>query len=506
MILAAAVLGCGPAAGETDAATGGETTDVSTTTQQPAETSTGPETDPDVGVLEPDVAAPEIECCGCLCLDDVWSCSAQTCLLADGTAAELGEEAGFFELEAVAGSIGSPPVPFTVAPHRFWYSFAPAAAEPERAPLLVFFNGGPGAATTSGLAAMNVGPRAVALQDGAAVIVDNPFSWTSFANVLFVDPRFSGFSYGSGAPARGETYPAELDAADLLRVTLRFVERHPQLADSEVTFIGESYGGLRALLIAHLVDRADSLSTGAAPTSYRDDALAQELAQFDLQRFGHYVSVQGSLVGLLQRELSHPNCPGDAYSCQEPEGALDDRFDAGARAAVDPTKASTWFGVEIETIEWMAAEHRSGASIIPETVAPDDAAMSEAFGSLGQGEVYFRRFSSVPVDLQEWFVGPESCQRLLEVLPSTRWFATDAAHDSVVYMPQLPATLGSDYPDVVDEVTVDGSGASRQITIEYLDGSESSIRFVHYPDSGHAVPAYEPQALRDHVAGWLESR
>src|SRR6185295_17616128 len=77
-----------------------------------------------------------------------------------------------------------------------WYAFQPADAAPDERPLAILWNGGPGAATGIlfgyGTARASLDP---AVNGGAAVGLD-PSSWTRFANLLYVDARGTGFSYG----------------------------------------------------------------------------------------------------------------------------------------------------------------------------------------------------------------------------------------------------------------------------------------------------------------------
>ncbi|WP_437809077.1 S10 family serine carboxypeptidase-like protein [Sorangium sp. So ce1078] len=82
-----------------------------------------------------------------------------------------------------------------------FYSFLPAEERPDRAPLLVFFNGGPGAATTSALLPYGTGPHTLdpAAHAGGAP-VENDASCTRFANLLYVDARSTGFSYDLATP------------------------------------------------------------------------------------------------------------------------------------------------------------------------------------------------------------------------------------------------------------------------------------------------------------------
>lgn len=455
---------------------------------------------PDLPEPRPDVPPePPPTCCGCLCADLAWSCSDDTCITEAGHALDLQPEAGFLEIEAVEASVLG--VDYTASAHRFWYAFAPADEAPEDKPLLVFFNGGPGAATSSGLFSMNIAPMSVDTEAARPNVVGNPDSWTAFANLLFVDARATGFSYGFGAPS-DEEFSADQDAADFLRVVMRFVDRHPPLADARVAIVGESYGGQRATIMAHLVQGQDALGDGLAPTDFRDSALATELAQHAALQLVDYVSIQGLIISFDQQWAgpARPPCAlGDPYACHMPAGDLEERFATSAQVLVEPASLSAALGVDAQSIAWMHAEHRGGATVI-EGHAPNDAAMREAFGDLPPGQRYFTRFAFVPGQYEPWRMRDTSGRAFLELLPEARWLATNAAHDQVVYAPAFPVTLGTDYPELVEHVELQPEA----FVVHTTDGEAHRVEFPDYRDSGHAVSAYEPAKLAADVRAFLD--
>jgi carboxypeptidase C (cathepsin A) len=109
------------------------------------------------------------------------------------------EPAPSVEVPAEAGYIEVPPQVSGAADRaRMFYAFRPADAHPERAPLLVFFDGGPGTATSGLLLPFGTGPKTLRVDDLGAGPVDNPASFTRFANLLYLDERDTGFSYELG--------------------------------------------------------------------------------------------------------------------------------------------------------------------------------------------------------------------------------------------------------------------------------------------------------------------
>jgi hypothetical protein len=116
---------------EPSGSTAAETTTSSSTAGDAVTTTSGAPT-------TTDVAPPEPRCCGCLCVDPLWSCSVETCLHPEGTAAALAPEAGFLAVPAheFSYATGSEMAVVHAAEARHWYVFQPADEAPETRPLL----------------------------------------------------------------------------------------------------------------------------------------------------------------------------------------------------------------------------------------------------------------------------------------------------------------------------------------------------------------------------------
>lgn len=126
-----------------------------------------------------------------------------------------------------------------------------------RRPVMVFFNGGPGA-SSSPLHFGAFGPRKRAVGGPAAgastEMLDNPASPIDVADLLFVDPVGTGFSRElreGGGRAYWNTRGDPGSVLELIRNWLRDNGR----GESPLIVTGQSYGGLRAALMAR--DMAD---------------------------------------------------------------------------------------------------------------------------------------------------------------------------------------------------------------------------------------------------------
>lgn len=175
---------------------------------------------------------------------------------------------------------------------RIWYSFHPADRKSAEKPLFVFFNGGPGSASSSGLMSMNTSRFTLdnRIEGGGNAYMKNPNPWTRLGNLLYIDARQTGFSYNlmnnvhdfdsRFREFNSQNFNPFFDAADFIRVILHLFHNHPELKPNPVIIVGESYGGTRATVMLHiLLNYADY---GNGNEMYQDEALGAELqAHFD---------------------------------------------------------------------------------------------------------------------------------------------------------------------------------------------------------------------------------
>jgi carboxypeptidase C (cathepsin A) len=115
------------------------------------------------------------------------------------------------------------------------------------------FNGGPGAASAYlhlGLA----GPRIVDFgpegRDGAAArLVDNPNTWLTFTDLVFIDPVGTGWSRPAKSDGGNAFWGVRRDAESVAKVIALYVARNSRSASPKY-LLGESYGGFRAAKVA----------------------------------------------------------------------------------------------------------------------------------------------------------------------------------------------------------------------------------------------------------------
>jgi len=249
--------------------------------------------------------------------------------------AQTQPEAGFISLEKIdhyfhSGSWTNR-IALRSSPTRLWYVYQPADEDPLSKPLYVFFNGGPGSATSTGLLSTYTG-RLTVWRDGmtgASAIVANAASWTRIGNVLYVDARTAGFSYSlmddpSDEAARRAEFDAQnynpfIDGTDFVRLILRFLDAHPAIRSNRVVLVPESYGGIRTIVALHLLLYYERYGDGREV--YQNPELVEEIRRhYDqifpeyaggtvppaavARQFGHQILIQTALTWPYQRRIS----------------------------------------------------------------------------------------------------------------------------------------------------------------------------------------------------------
>ena len=144
----------------------------------------------------------------------------------------------------------------------FYTAYAAKDAGPNR-PLTFVFNGGPGAASAFlhlGLA----GPRLLDLGPGGrdaaqAELRDNPDTWLTFTDLVFVDPIGTGWSRTVKADDTKHFWGVRGDADSLAKFVALYVDHNNRAASAKYLF-GESYGGFRAVEVARALQRDQGLS------------------------------------------------------------------------------------------------------------------------------------------------------------------------------------------------------------------------------------------------------
>ncbi|KAK4942550.1 hypothetical protein LTR10_017679 [Elasticomyces elasticus] len=118
--------------------------------------------------------------------------------------------------------------------HLFYWFFE-SRNDPKNDPVVLWLNGGPGCSSLTGLF-LELGPARI---NEKLQLVDNPYSWTNNASVIFLDqPVNVGYSYSSSSVSN--TVAAGKDVYALLTL---FFKQFPEYAEQDFHIAGESYAG-----------------------------------------------------------------------------------------------------------------------------------------------------------------------------------------------------------------------------------------------------------------------
>ena len=130
----------------------------------------------------------------------------------------------------------------------YFYWFFESRNNASSDPLVLWLTGGPGCSSLLALFGEN-GPFLLNTTDTPAF---NPYSWNSFANLLYVDqPAGTGFSYITDK-AKYDTNEEEIAKA-LWDFIMMFYKKYPKYSNLDFYIIGESYAGHYVPAIGRLI-------------------------------------------------------------------------------------------------------------------------------------------------------------------------------------------------------------------------------------------------------------
>lgn len=141
---------------------------------------------------------------------------------------------------------------------RHHYVLVESETNPDKDPVLVWSNGGPGASSMFGLM-FELGP--LRLTDDGTTLVRNPWTWSRSASLLVLNgPPPVGFSYCDPPGPAGDfrscgAWTDESTARYNANAVRSFLARHPRFAGHDWFFSGESYAGVYIpMLVRELMD------------------------------------------------------------------------------------------------------------------------------------------------------------------------------------------------------------------------------------------------------------
>ncbi|KAK4338561.1 hypothetical protein RND71_043048 [Anisodus tanguticus] len=165
------------------------------------------------------------------------------------------------ELDRIISLPGQPPVTFSQFSgyvtvneghgRALFYWLTEATTHPEKKPLVLWLNGGPGCSSVAYGASEEIGPFKIN-RTGSSLYL-NKYSWNKVANILFLEsPAGVGFSYSNTSSDLKDSGDKRT-AQDALIFLTRWMSRFPQYKYRDFYISGESYAGHYVPQLAHAI-------------------------------------------------------------------------------------------------------------------------------------------------------------------------------------------------------------------------------------------------------------
>ncbi|XP_010274881.1 PREDICTED: serine carboxypeptidase-like 34 [Nelumbo nucifera] len=172
------------------------------------------------------------------------------------------------EADKVIRLPGQPPVKFRqyagyipvdgIHGKALFYWFFEATSHPQKKPLLLWLNGGPGCSSLGYGEAEELGPFLI--QKGTPELRFNKYTWNKAANLLFLEsPVGVGFSYSNRSSDINELGDT-VTAKDSYMFLVNWFQRFPQYKSHDFYIAGESYAGHYVPQLAEVIYDANKKS------------------------------------------------------------------------------------------------------------------------------------------------------------------------------------------------------------------------------------------------------
>ncbi|PWY99086.1 hypothetical protein BCV70DRAFT_123712 [Testicularia cyperi] len=178
---------------------------------------------------------------------------------------------------------------------HLWFIFFESRSKPKEDPVMLWLNGGPGCSSSTGLL-FELGPCRVT--DEGRTTENNPYSWNTKANLLFLDqPVDVGYSYSENDQVNNSPAAAE----DVWAFLQLFFSKFPEYSKLPFTAAGESYAGTYLPNIASTIHKKNK---NLALARYAQPELAPKHINLETVMIGN---------GLTAPQYQFPSVPD--YAC-----------------------------------------------------------------------------------------------------------------------------------------------------------------------------------------------
>jgi len=202
----------------------------------------------------------------------------------------LAEKAPFRSFSGYLKSTGS---------RYLFYWFVESQNNPDKDPLVLWFNGGPGCSSMEGMLHEH-GPYQI--QPDGETIKLNPHSWNKVANVLYIEAP-AGVGYSFSLDENYKTGDNETATANYVAVK-DFFRQFPEYAKHDFYISGESYAGIYVPTLAAQVAADRSINV-------KGIAVGNGLSSYDINDNSaiYFMYYHGFLGGGLWQSLKKYCCP-----------------------------------------------------------------------------------------------------------------------------------------------------------------------------------------------------
>lgn len=196
----------------------------------------------------------------------------------------------------------------------FHYWLVESENDPDKDPLMLWLNGGPGCSSMEGILTES-GPFRI---HSNGSVLKNEFAWNAKINILYIEgPAGVGFSYG--AHDHDYTTTDDMMAVQYLRALRSFLRKFPKMRLRPFYIVGESYGATYAAVLGWRVakDAKDDINL-------KGIAMANGYTEADLvvKSLFFYAYFHGFLGDTAWSNFSSSCCDGktpSAADCMRPE-------------------------------------------------------------------------------------------------------------------------------------------------------------------------------------------
>ncbi|MEO5881800.1 MAG: alpha/beta hydrolase [Caldimonas sp.] len=236
------------------------------------------------------------------------------------------------------------PVSATPQASMFYVAYVRPVAAGTLRPLVFFYNGGPGSASVW-LHLGSFAPRRIVTNAPATTVpqpfqlVDNAESLIDVADLVFVDAVGTGYSQAIAPFANRSFWSVDSDAAVMRDFVARYVAVNQRQA-SPLFLFGESYGGPRTAVLAHLMlaagMRLDGVVLQSPALDYNSNCAVFAPATISCEGFLPSYGLTGAWFGLTRPVPTD----ADAYAGQLREFSASPYGPAATAWALTRTPAS----------------------------------------------------------------------------------------------------------------------------------------------------------------------